>query len=1062
MSTKLKLLSVTAMALGYSLISPQFAMAKAENPPAKTTVNAIQQDKHTISGVVVDESGLPIIGATIQIVGKSESGTITNLDGKFVLAVPTNAEIEISYMGYKPKKITVGNKTSFNVVLEEDNHVLNEVVVVGYGQMKKGDLSAAVATVGDMDKLQKRPVSNVGQMLQGQVPGVTVVSNGGHPGSEPTITIRGMGSPNGEAPLYVVDGVPGASFNVSDVESITVLKDAASAAIYGAYAGSAGVILVTTKQAESGKTRIEYNGVVGISKATNLPQSLTWDEQRRVREAAYADAGQDLPIGWNRISEDPVYGKTNTNWMDAIFRTAVMHRHNIAISGGNEEISNRLSLEYNDQQGTLVNTYNRKIIARLNSKWNISKHVRIREDLSWRDQKVRDANTTSAESGAILSALMMPRNVFPYEKDGSYSGTVPSNAAYIDQYGENYANIHGDAINPMRTLKDEYNNNHLSTFTSSTFLDIIEPFKGFNFTSRFTYKQNNYNERSFYTRRLEAGKPSDRNRLYYESYREPEWSWENTATYKRRFGNHDFNLMASTTSNEYQYRQFNASAQDFSSEEASRMYFSQAGQVITPEDAYYKDRNFSMVGRLSYSYANRYFFTASMRRDYAGRLPKDKNYGDFPSVTGAWKITSEPWMPKSDKINLIKLRASWGKIGNLGSINYGYGLPTLSSRMISSDVGGQVGATTPIAFGTYLATAYNPRLTWETSEQFDLGLDLLLLNERLNLSFDYFNKDTKGLIKSQDTNWPSTIGIEPMLVNDGVINNRGIEVSANWQDRVNKNFSYYVGGNFSTLRNRVTDIGRADANGNKPVWTSGDTYKNLEPYRTKEGSPLYSFYLIETDGVFQTDAEAQSYVNSNGQMIQPNAKAGDLKFVDKDGNGSIGSGDKVYMGNSMPELTYTLNAGFTWKKLSFSMMLQGVSGVEIFNAYKYSTLNESLSSFNRSRDILKALNGPNSEVPRITLSDPNNNFETESDYYLESGDFLRIKNISLTYDVTDYLRKMSYFKDRNSSCDITLSCDNVATFTDYSGIDPEVGGVGLDAGQYPVSRTYSVAVKLNF
>lgn len=1062
MSTKLKLLSVTAMALGYSLISPQFAIANADNPPATTKVSAVQQNKHTISGVVVDEKNLPIIGATIQVVGQNNPATITNIDGQFTLSVPTNAQIEISYMGYISQKLVVGNKTSFRVVMQEDNHVLNEVVVVGYGEMKKGDLSAAVATVGDMDKLQKRPVSNVGQMLQGQVAGVTVVSNGGHTGSEPTITIRGMGSPNGETPLYVVDGVPGASFNISDVESITVLKDAASAAIYGAYAGSAGVILVTTKQAQSGRPRIEYNGVMGISTATNLPQSLTWEEERKVREAAYADAGESLPVGWARISEDPVYGHTNTNWMDAIFRTAVLHRHNVAISGGNEEISNRLSLEYNNQEGTLVNTYNRKIIARLNSKWNISKHVRIREDLSWKDQKVRDANTTSAESGAILSALMMPRNVFVYDKDGSYSGTVPATADYIDKYGDNYSNIHGDAINPIRTLTDAYNNNHLSTFTSSTFLDIIEPFKGFNFTSRFTYKQNNYFQRYFYTRRLEAGKPSDNNGLSYDSYREPEWSWENTATYQRRFGDHNINLMASTTSNEYQYRQFSASAQNFSSEEPSRVYFSQAGKVDNPEDAYYKDRNFSMVGRVSYSYANRYFFTASMRRDYAGRLPKNHKYGDFPSVTGAWKITSEPWMPKSDKINLIKLRASWGKIGNLGSISYGYGMPTLSSRMIGTDVGGQVGATSPITYGTYLSTGYNPNLTWETSEQVDLGLDLLLFNKRLDMSFDYFNKNTKGLIKSQDTNWPSTIGISPMLVNDGVINNRGIEISANWKDRIGKDFTYYVGGNLSTLRNRVTNIGSADNFGNKPVWTSGATYKNLEPYRTKEGSPLYSFYLIKTDGVFQTDEEAQAYVNKNGTMIQPNAKAGDLKFIDNDGDGSIGSGDKVYMGNSMPDLTYTLNAGFTWKKISFALMLQGVSGVNLFNAYKYSTLNESLSSFNRSREILKALNGVSADVPRITMSDPNNNFGTESDFYLESGDFLRIKNVSLSYDVTDYLQKLSYFKDRNSSCDITFSCENLATFTDYSGIDPEVGGVGLDAGQYPVSRTYSVAIKLIF
>ena len=504
-----------------------------------------------------------------------------------------------------------------------------------------------------MDKLQERPVNNVGQLLQGQIPGVSVVSNGGHLNSEPTVTIRGMGSPNGESPLYVVDGVPGASFNLSDVESITVLKDAASAAIYGAYAGSAGVILVTTKQAEPGHTTVEYSSVISTSQAMNLPQSLTWDEEYKVREASYTDAGQTLPVGWNRISEDPVYGKTNTDWIDAIFRSAVSQRHNIAISGGDEEFSNRLSLEYNDNEGTLINTYNKKIIGRLNSKWNISKYVRIRQDVSWKDTQVRDTNTTSAESGAILSALMMPRNVFVYNGDGTYSGTVPTSADYITKYGETYSNIHGDCINPVRTLTDAYNNNHLSTLTSSTFLDIIEPVRGLNITSRFTYKQSNYFYRYYSTRRLEAGKPNDNNSLEYESYRDPEWNWENTLTYSRIFGLHNLSLMASNTASEYQYRYFSASATDFSSEVESMMYFNQAGSIGNPTDTYYKDRNFSMVARASYSFANRYFLTGSIRRDYAGRLPEGNKYGDFPSLTGAWKISSEPWMPKSKNLNLF-------------------------------------------------------------------------------------------------------------------------------------------------------------------------------------------------------------------------------------------------------------------------------------------------------------------------------------------------------------------------------------------------------------------------
>lgn len=1063
---KLRLLKVVVLfILIFSSLAINICAADKENTSMAnltTSVNGQQQGKHLINGVVKDSKGEGLIGASILVIGTS-NGTATDIEGKFSLSVSPSDIIEVSSIGYTSQKIKVGDNKTFNLILNEDNRLLNEVVVVGYGKMKKGDLSAAVSTVGNMDKLQDRPVSNVAQILQGQIPGVSVVSNGGHLDSEPTVTIRGMGSPNGESALYVVDGVPNAPFNLSDVVSITVLKDAASAAIYGAYAGSAGVILVTTKQAVSGRTSVEYSGVFGVSQAMNLPQSLTWEEEYDVRKAAYEDAGESIPVGWDRISADPVYGKTNTDWIDEIFRSATFQRHNVAVSGGNDEFTNRLSLEYNNTEGTLINTYSKKIIGRLNSMWKLSKYVRIREDASWRDTQVRDVNTSSAESGAILSALMMPRNVFVYNDDGSYSGTVPTSADYITEYGETYSDIHGDVINPVRILKAAYNNNHLSTLTSSTFLDIMEPIKGLNFTSRFTYKQSNYFQRYYNTRRLEAGKPNDNNSLSYTSYREPQWDWENTLSYNRVFGVHNLGLMASSTANEYEYRDFSVTGNDFSNETESMMYFAQAGYFDNATDTYNKDRNFSMVGRASYSFADRYFLTSSIRRDYAGRLPEGKKYGDFPSVTAAWKITSEPWMPKSNVLNLLKVRASWGKIGNLGSISYGYGNPTLSSRIIGGgDVGGQVGSSTLVANGIYLSTGYNDKLTWETSEQIDFGLDALLFNSRLNLTLDYFNKNTNGLIKEQDTDWPTTIGISAMLVNDGTVNNRGIEVSAIWSDKINENFSYYVGGNLATLRNRVTNIGAADAEGNKPVWTSGGTFKELNPFRTENGTPLYSFYLIKSAGVFKTDAEAQAYVNSSGAMIQPDAQAGDLKFIDKDGDGSIDSGDKDFMGNAMPKVSFAFSSGFTWKNLSFDLMLQGVTGIKLFNAYKYTTLNESLGAFNRSRDILKALNGPNNDVPRITMSDPNGNFTTASDYYLENGNYLRVKNVSLSYSFTDLLQKIHYFNDRKGSCNLTLSCDNLFTITDYSGIDPEVGGTGLDAGQYPISRTFSLALKLKF
>lgn len=1042
---------------------------------APASVKAVKQNQKNITGQVTDSQGDPIIGANILVKGTS-IGVITDFDGNFRLEVPANATLSISYIGYITQEIQLRDQTYIRIQLKEDAKTLDEVVVIGYGKVKKGDLSTAVGTVSNADKLLERPITSAEEMLQGQIPGVTITSNGGHPDAKPSIMIRGMGSRNNESPLYVVDGVPNAPFNMSDVVSITVLKDAASAAIYGAYAGSAGVILVTTKQASAGRTTVDYSVVAGFSQATNLPQSLTIEEQRRVR--AFALGGEDkLPAGWD-VNKNPYIGQTRTDWIDEIFRTAPFQRHNVAISGGTDEFSNRASFEFSDRQGTLIDTYNKSVTARLNSMWKVSKYVRLREDLSWQNIEKRGANTSSAESGVILSALMMPRNAEVYNSDGSFGGTAPSDKAYIDKYGSNYADIHGDVVNPVRTLKEDFLENNRSTLTSSTFLDIMEPIKGLNFTSRFTYKQESYFLRTFTPRRLEPGKPFNNNELTYESSRAPSWEFENTITYDRVFNRHNLGLMASTTSNEYSYRQFEVTARDFGNEEESLMYFAQAGTYDPAKDAFEKDRNVSFVGRLSYSFADRYFFTASWRRDYAGRLPKGEKHGDFPSFTAAWKITSEKFMPKSDILNTLKLRASWGRIGNLGSIDMGYGYPTLSNYYYGGgDVGGQIGFGAPVVIGKYVSEGYNPHLTWETSEQLDLGLDATLFNNRLNLTVDYFQKKTMDLIKSQDSGWTANMGIKPQLVNQGEIRNSGFEFSASWNDRIGK-VNYWVSGNLATLKNEVYDIGPADAEGNKPVWTDGASYKNLSPFRSTEGEPIYSFYLIKTDGVFTSQEQIDNYVNKNGDKIQPKAQVGDLKFIDEDGNGSIGAGDRVYMGNAMPKVTYALSGGLSWKDFNFSFMLQGVSGVKLFNAYKHTTLNESLGNFNRSREILKALDGPNKDVPRISAKDPNGNFTTISDYYLEKGDYLRIKNISVGYSLTRILQKWGYMADRKSTLDLTFSIDNLATFTSYSGIDPEVGSTpvssigskpvaatysyGMDRGQYPASRTYSLALKFKF
>lgn len=1010
------------------------------------------QDLQTVKGIIKDVRGEAIIGASVRIKG-TNLGASTDLDGRFAIAkVKPGSVVEVSSVGYISKSITFTGQKLLSISLSEDNKQLSDVVVVGYGKVKKGDLSTAVATVGNVEGLKERPIGNIEEMLQGQIPGVTVIANGGHPDSKPSIMVRGIGSRNNESPLYVVDGVPNAPFSFSDVVSMTVLKDAASAAIYGAYAGSAGVILVTTKQAKAGKLSVEYSGVTGLSQATNLPQSLTIEEQRRVR--AFAMGGEaNLPPGWD-VSKNPYIGKTRTDWIDEIFRLAPFQRHSLAISAGTESFSNRLSAEYSDRQGTLISTYNKEFNLRLNSSFNLSKYLRIREDISFKNVRSRGANTTSAESGVILSALMMPRNAEVYNADGTFGGTSTIDPEYIAKYGGNYSGIHGDVINPVRSLTANAISNNRDRLSSSTFLDIIEPIKGLNFTSRFTFDLENYFYRAFSPRRTEPGKPDPRNSLSYTASRNVSWSWENTLSYDRVFAHkHNLSLMASTTASSDRERYFGVTGREFDSEEESVRYFAQTSEFEPANDGLSLDRNFSLVARAGYSYAGRYFATASIRRDYAGRLPEGKKFGDFPSATLAWKLSNEPFMPRLKWLDDVKFRFSWGRVGNLGSIERSYSKFRLSNSG-RIDRGTLIGADAPIRLGKYLRSHYNPNLTWEISEQIDLGLDIALFDKRLQFTADYFVKKTFGLIKEQDSGWPTTIGRKPMLVNDGEIHNRGFEFSLSWADKRGE-VDYWINANLATLNNKVHYIGSVKDNGEKPVWTENVSFKGLRPYRTEEGMPLYSFWLVKTQGVFTSQAEIDAHKSKEGKPIQPKAQVGDLRFVDINGDGTINNGDRVFMGNAMPKITYAISGGLAWRGFNFSMLWQGVGGVKIFNAYKYLTLNETGTSFNRSNKILAALDGPTPSVPRISANDENNNFTTNSDFYLEDGDFLRLKNLTLGYTFKNPIKYLPELA-------LGLSIDNVLTLTRYTGIDPEVGSIGFDTGQYPVSRTYSLSLKLKF
>jgi TonB-linked SusC/RagA family outer membrane protein len=994
------------------------------------------QNTITVKGRIVDnDTGEPLIGVSV-LVKKATTGTITDATGNFSLSVPKNGILVISYIGYEKIDVAVNGQTMIDITIKSDSKLLDEVVAIGYGKSKKEDLSAAVSVL-KMDGLKDRPVLSTESMIQGRVAGVTVVNQGGQPGAGASVTIRGTGSKT-ESVLYIVNGIPGAPYNPEDVETITILKDAASAAIYGAHAGAAGVILITTRQAKAGKPSVEYSGFFGVKSAWKLPKALNANDEAMVSNLAYTNAGKTPLAGWD-ITKNPYAQVTRTDWVNEIFRAAAVQRHNVTVNGGNDKMTSMFQARYEKEDGTLLNTYNKNISLRFNTSYKINKYLDIKGEMFWNNNENRGTDTQSGYSGAILSAIYMPSSATPYYQDGKFGGVGPVDSKYLG--------IHGDAINPVATLLRNKNFVRNSDMLSSTELHFAQLIKGLEFTSRFSYRAYTSFYKNFNYLRPEPGKPNNQNSLDYSTARDYHWIWENTINYNRIFGKHNVGLMVSTTSKEDGSRNFGLSARDFGREDEWAQYLvnAQTFSADRPYDGQYEDRNLSYVGRASYSFANRYFLTASYRRDIAGRLAEGNRAKDYPGLTAAWKISSEPWF-KVDAVNLFKLRASWGKIGNLGSIGKYYGYPNLTS-----DQDYQVGNGSPRSSAAYISNSYNANLSWETSEQTDLGLDVAMFDNKLSITADYFWKKTFDLIKLQDTGFTNSFGVGAPLINQGEISNKGFELAANWSNKVG-DFTYSIGGNLATLKNEVTYIDQDPA----AFWTHTDAWRGtITPFRSTVGQPYYSYWLVKTDGIFQSAAEVTAH-SKDGVLIQKDAKPGDLRFVDENKDGKINDKDRVYMGNAFPKMTYGFTANVNWKNWDMSVFFQGVTGVKLFNAFKESTLNGAEQGYNRWDKILDAWSPTNtgSNIPRISASDPNGNFGTISDWYLEKGNYLRLKNLTIGYT----------FKKLPSDCKLRVyfSGENLLTFTKYSGMDPEVGGFGLDGGKYPVSRIISFGARLNF
>ena len=1019
-----------------------------------------------VSGVVSDSQG-PIPGASVMVQGTT-NGAATDIDGAYTLLnVPANAVLEISCIGYKTVAVPVNGRAVIDAMLETDSEMLADVVVLGYGiAQKKQDLSASVGVMKDPEKAAMRSINSATAMLQGQVAGVTVQENSGDPTAGQSMVIRGQGSRQGDSVLWVVDGVPGAAIpSVEEIENMVVLKDAASAAIYGAQSGAGGVIIVTTKQAKkTSGVQLEYDGQVNVANPVKLFHGLNAEDAIAMRKKSQENAGLEPYLNGESQELIDYMSTSRTDWVEAITRTAISHRHNVALSYGSDVIKNRLSVSYNDTEGTLLNTFNKKVNVNYKGDFDINKWIKITENLNWETGQSRGTNTSGVTDGTLINAIYAPSYAPTWDEGGKFSSWFP------DKWKEKVGYT-GDVYNPLRLLLGDDNWNSSQTFQTHTALQIHNIVPGLKFTSRFSYwlSHNYYKNFHYYryeiTGRQEAGSSTSSSLSEGGSY-STEWKTENTLSYDKTFGKHTVGAMVSTTANEATGRWSSVTGRGYDNEDPTFQYIKWANQGVADDGYNGKDANVAIISRLAYSFDDRYFVTASWRRDYAGRLPYNHNHGDFPAATAAWKLSNEKFMTATrGTLDLLKIRGSWGRVGNINSIGWNYASNNLNNDNNVNERP-QYGITNAGTWGTfvYRGNAFNNSLTWETSEQWNVGVDVAMLKERLSFSVDYYNKRTFNLIQDQTTNWPDYIGMNSApKVNQGEIANRGIELEAGWSDTVGQDWSYYVRGNFTYNHNEIISTGVMNEDGTWANWTGGGDFRNIPYcYSSHVGGPLNEFHLIKCLGIFQSQAEIDAYTK-DGNLIQPNAKPGDLKFEDFNGDGQIDDLDRQYCGAATPNITYSLSGGFQWKGLALDFMFQGVGQAQVYYPAKTMIYNDGEGNFNRAEGIKDAwgwYKTTDATLPRLSRSDANGNFSKPSTFFLEDGSYLRLKMLTLSYDFTKLIRKSAHLNDRNSRLTAYVTGENLFTLTKYSGMDPECGG--YDSLKYPVARSISIGVRITY
>ena len=1022
-------------------------------PPLALAAQSLQ-----VTGTVTAAAdGRSLAGVTVTVQGTS-TATSTNDNGQYTITVPeAGSTLIFQQLGMIRQQRVVNSSGTIDITLEEDQSTLDEVVVVGYGTQKKSVVTGAISSVKASD-LETMPITRVEQSLQGRTSGLTIASSSGQPGASSTIRVRGITTFGNNNPLWVIDGVVvdagGIGYlNQSDIESIEVLKDASSQAIYGARA-AAGVILVTTKKGQAGNIRVNYNGFYGVSAPAKKLSLLNATEYATLRNEASLAAGNAAPFA------DPASYGEGTDWQDQIFNdNAQRHNHEFSISGGNDRSTFYASFGYLGQDGIVATDISkfRRTNIRLNSEHKINKWLKIGQNVGYaHDKSIGLGNTNSEFGGPLASAI----NLDPITKAVITDPTEAAGAPYAgnpvvrDPFGNPYgiSSLVGQEMsNPLAYMQTRLGNNGSADNIVGNVYTEITPIEGLTFRSTFGTKLSFWGSESFtpifYLNSSTSSSQTSFNRQMNRGF---DWNLENTVSYTHAFNDHNVTVLVGqgaykdNQSRNLNVTYYNVPVNNF--DDASLNYNVPTDQRNASGSEGSGHTVSSLFARVNYNYRERYIVEALVRRDGSSRFGSNNRYGVFPSFSLGWNVSNEDFLSGNEIINSLKIRGGYGVVGNDNIGDFAF-LSTIGSGRNYT-----IGNSGNYIVGYSPNAPSNPDLRWEETSQTNIGFDAVLW-QNFNMTFDWYRKVTTGIL--QNPRIPGYVGaISNPAANVADMSNSGVELELGYRNRFGE-LDFSVNGNVSYLENEVTNLGTGIE------YLSGGQSFQSSSYpitRTALGQALNSFYGFQTMGIFQTQEEINNYTNSEGNRIQPNASPGDFKWADMNGDGTITEDDRTFIGDPTPNWTYGLTLTFAWRGFDALIFGQGVAGNKIFQGLR----RLDMTTANYQRAALGRWTGPGSSTsyPRLNDADPNDNFTNPSDFYLEDGSYFRLKTLQIGYSLpTQLSQKIGLQKTR-----IYVMSENLFTATKYTGYDPEIGGgvMSIDRGIYPQARSFMIGLNVGF